>query len=229
MPFLVIDTVTIPEGGGELRLLSNGTDFHIQIAGPPPAQLMSSRVHGSEDALGEIPCALIAKRNNACVLIGGLGMGFTLAAALAALGEDATALVAELVPGVVEWNRGPLGDKAGRPLDDHRTEVLLEDVASVIKRSADTYDAIMLDVDNGPDGLTQQRNDVLYSRTGLAHARRALRPGGVLAVWSAAADRAFARRLREAGFRVEERTVFAHGKRGQRHTVWIGTKGSKPE
>ncbi|MGM0984096.1 MAG: spermidine synthase [Pseudomonadota bacterium] len=219
--FEEIGTANIPGQGGELRLLQRNDEFSIRVAGKA-GELMNTRLHGSEDALAELACERIADRPRARVLIGGLGMGFTLAAALKALGEDAEIVVAELVPGVVEWNRGPLGDAAGRPLDDPRARVSLGDVGEVLRRESVGFDAIMLDVDNGPEGLTRRENDWLYSPRGLAAAQQALRPEGVLAVWSAGQDPAFTERLRRVGLLVEEVTVRAHrpGK-GAKHRIWL--------
>lgn len=222
--FVLLDTAQIPGGSGALCLFEYGEDFVIKIAGGDGGQLMNTRMHGSEDALAAIPCRKVAGRPDSRVLIGGLGMGFTLAAALQNLGKSAAVEVAELVPGVVEWNRGPLGAKAGYPLLDPRTRVLQQDVAERLKAAELAYDAIMLDVDNGPEGLTQRRNGWLYSASGLQRCHRALRPKGILAVWSASADRRFAERVRQAGFRVEEVQVYAHGNKGTRHTIWIAEK-----
>lgn len=222
--FVLLDTAEIPDNGGALCLFEYGEDFVIKIQGGSGNQLMNSRTHGSEDSLAEIPCRRLQARQQPRVLIGGLGMGFTLASALRHLGSDAEVNVAELVPGVIEWNRGPLGEKAGNPLRDPRTRVLNEDVAGVLKRQPQGFDAIMLDVDNGPEGLTQKSNSWLYSTDGLANCARALRPGGILAVWSASADRGFSQRLARAGFKAEEVQVFAHGNRGTRHTIWICEK-----
>jgi spermidine synthase len=221
--FVLIDTAEIP-GGGALCLFEYGDDFVIKIQGGNGNQLMNTRMHGSEDALAEIPCKRVAQRPDVRVLIGGLGMGFTLAAALKNLGDDAQVQVAELVPGVIEWNRGALGAKAGMPIDDARTQICNEDVADILKREPQGFDAIMLDVDNGPEGLTQKQNSWLYSADGLNACARALRPKGVLAVWSASADRAFSQKLAKAGFKAEEVQVFAHGNRGTRHTIWIAEK-----
>ncbi|MDZ7853094.1 MAG: hypothetical protein U5L98_10730 [Halomonas sp.] len=219
--FEEIGTASIPGQGGELRLLQRNDEFSIRITGKS-GELMNTRLHGSEDALAELACERIADRSGARVLIGGLGMGFTLAAALKALGEDAEVVVAELVPGVVEWNQGPLGDAAGRPLDDPRTHVSLGDVGELLRREPGGFDAIMLDVDNGPEGLTRRENDWLYSPRGLAAAQQALRTEGVLAVWSAGQDPAFTERLRRIGLLVEEVTVRAHrpGK-GAKHRIWL--------
>ncbi len=222
--FVLIDTAEIPDNGGALCLFEYGEDFVIKIKGGNGNQLMNTRTHGSEDALAEIPCRKIAHRPQTRVLIGGLGMGFTLASALRHLGADAEVQVAELVPGVIEWNRGPLGAKAGRPVDDPRTRIRLGDVADILKSEPQSFDAIMLDVDNGPEGLTRKSNSWLYSSAGLDTCASALRPNGQLAVWSASADQAFSQKLARAGFQAEEVQVFAHGNRGTRHTIWIAEK-----
>ena len=222
--FVLLDTTPIPENGGALCLFEYGEDFVIKIQGGDGGQLMNTRMHGSEDALAEIPCRKVAGRPNSRVLIGGLGMGFTLASALKHLGKTAEVVVAELVPGVVEWNRGPLGEKAGNPLLDPRTVIRMEDVAKVLQAEPQGFDAIMLDVDNGPEGLTQKANSWLYSAGGLSACAKALRPKGVLAVWSASADRQFSDKLKKAGFKAEEVQVFAHGNKGTRHTIWIAEK-----
>ena len=218
---VLIDTAPIP-GGGELRLFVEGGHYSIKIAGG--GDLMSTRMHGSEDALARIACEPVASRAGARILIGGLGMGFTLAAALKLLQADARVIVAELVTRVVDWNRGPLGRHAGDPMDDPRVDVRTLDVAALIRDSAGTFDAILLDVDNGPGGLTQSGNDWLYAREGLLAAFGALRESGVLAIWSAHADRKFSERLRAAGFAVEEFPVRAHGNKGARHLVWRALK-----
>lgn len=222
--FVLLDTAVIPDNGGALCLFEYGDDFVIKIQGGHGGQLMNTRMHGSEDALAEIPCRKVAGRVRPRVLIGGLGMGFTLASALRHLGAEAEVLVAELVPGVIEWNRGPLGEKSGHPLRDPRARVLNQDVAVVLQAEQQGFDAIMLDVDNGPEGLTQKANNWLYSLEGLNACARALRPKGILAVWSASADRGFSERLRQAGFKAEEVQVFAHGNKGTRHTIWIAEK-----
>lgn len=219
--FEQIGSATIPGKGTELRLLQRNTEFSIKIAGTT-GELMNSRLHGSEDALATLACERIADQPAPKVLIGGLGMGFTLAAALAALGNDAEVTVAELVPQVVDWNRGPLGSAAGYPLNDPRTRIHVGDVGQLLKASAGTWDAIMLDVDNGPEGLTRKENDWIYSRAGLLAAQAALRPDGVVAYWSAGQDPAFTERLRAIGFAAEAVTVRAHkpGK-GARHVIWL--------
>jgi spermidine synthase len=218
---ILVDVAPIP-GGGELRLFAEGEHFSIKIAGA--GDLMSTRMHGSEDALACISCERIRAVSQPRVLIGGLGMGFTLAAALAQLGRDARLVVAELVPRVVEWNRGALGKHAGYPLNDARVDVRQSDVAAVIRAERSSLDAILLDVDNGPGGLTQVGNDWLYSSAGLAASMAALRPAGVLAIWSAHADAKFSQRLRQCGFVVEEVPVRAHGNKGARHLIWLATK-----
>jgi spermidine synthase len=224
--FVLIDTAAIPDDGGALCLFAYGDDFVIKIQGGNGNQLMNTRTHGSEDALAEIPCRRIAHRPKARVLIGGLGMGFTLASALKHLDSDAEVQVAELVPGVIEWNRGPLGEKAGMPIDDPRTCLLRSDVADILTSEQQGFDAIMLDVDNGPEGLTRKSNSWLYSSTGLDACARALRPKGLLAVWSASADQAFSQRLSKSGFNAQQIQVFAHGNRGTRHTIWVAEKRS---
>jgi spermidine synthase len=212
----------IPGSSQSLSLYQGKDDFFIRISSGG-GELMSSRKHASEDALGALPCRRLRNPKTARVLIGGLGMGFTLAAVLKEVGSLAKVTVAELIPEVVEWNRGPLGDRSGRPLDDPRTRIVLGDVAKVLRRSRKVYDEIALDVDNGPEGLTQNSNDWLYSTPGIVAAQEALRPGGVLAYWSAGQDRAFHDRLRRCGFLVAEETVFAHGKKGARHTIWLAS------
>lgn len=218
----LIDTAPIPGNGGELRLFRQGNDFAIKIVGG--GELMNTRVHGSEDKLAELTCTKIVGRLQPRVLIGGLGMGFTLAAALRHLGDNAEVVVAELVPAVVAWNRGPLGAHAGNPLLDARTRVRECDVALVLKTERETFDAILLDVDNGPEGLTRKANDWLYSMAGLTAAFAALRSGGVLAVWSAGPDPHFTERLRQTGFMAEEIKVRAHGNKGARHIIWLAEK-----
>ena len=219
---VLLDTARIPGDGGELRLFADGEHFSIKIAGG--GDLMSTRMHGSEDALAQVACQRIAGRKRARVLIGGLGFGFTLAAALAQLDAEAEVVVAELVPEVIVWNRGDLGAHAGRPLDDPRVTVREADVGAVIKAERNAWDAILLDVDNGPDGLTRTGNDRLYSIAGLVASFAALRANGVLTVWSAHPDRTFTTRLRQAGFAVEEIPTRAHAGKGARHMIWAGMK-----
>ena len=222
-PWTLLDTAQVPGNGGELRLYQRGSEFSIKLTGR--GELMNSRVHGSEDALAERTCVRLVKGASSRVLIGGLGMGFTLAAALRHLANEAQVVVAELVPAVVAWNRGPLVELAGHALDDPRVTVREGDVARILRAERNAYDAILLDVDNGPEGLTRKQNDWLYGVDGLNAAYEALRPHGVLAVWSAGPDRDFAQRLRKVGFEVEEVRVRAHGRKGARHVIWFGQRG----
>lgn len=220
-PRELIGTADVP-GGAPLKLYQRGGDFMITLE---RNELMSSRMSGSEVALGVMTCQRLSARPAPRILIGGYGMGFTLRAVLGANGPDAQIVVAELVPEIIAWARGPMQALADGCLDDPRVEVKLKDVADVISSGAGGYDAILLDVDNGPDGLTRQANDGLYSARGLAAARTALSPGGILAVWSAAPDVAFARRLAKAGFVVDEVKVRAreNGK-GPVHIIWFAQK-----
>ncbi|MCU7811464.1 MAG: hypothetical protein KZQ77_09525 [Candidatus Thiodiazotropha sp. (ex Notomyrtea botanica)] len=221
-PWVLLDSAQVPGNGGELRLYQRDDDYSIKIAGH--GELMSTRVHGSEDALAERTCARLVDCVKPRLLIGGLGMGFTLAAALRLAGEQAQVVVAELVPAVVEWNRGPLGVHAGHPIQDPRVLVREVDVARILKTEQQAYDAILLDVDNGPEGLTRRENDWLYSMNGLNAAYAALRPQGVLAIWSASPDRVFMQRLRKVGFDVDEVRVRARGKKGARHIIWFAKR-----
>jgi spermidine synthase len=221
-PWILLDSAQVPGNGGELRLYQRGDVFSIKIVGR--SELMNSRVHGSEDALAEHTCARLMDRVKPRLLIGGLGMGFTLAAALKYVGDQAQVVVVELVPAVVVWNRGPLGECAGQPLQDSRVTVREGDVARILMAGQQAYDAILLDVDNGPEGLTRKENDWLYSMSGLSASYAALRPQGVLAVWSAGPDQAFLQRLRKVGFKVDEVRVRAHGSKGARHIIWFARR-----
>jgi spermidine synthase len=222
-PWILLETATVPGNGGELRLYRRGEEFSIRIGGR--GELMNSRVHGSEEALAGQTCARLAAGNAPRLLIGGLGMGFTLAAALRRIGAQGRVVVAELVPGVVAWNRGVLGAVASHPLRDSRVSVRETDVARVLRAGPQAFDAILLDVDNGPEGLTRRENDWLYQVEGLQAAYAALRSGGVLAVWSAGPDRDFPQRLRKAGFAVDEVRVRARGTKGARHILWFARCG----
>lgn len=205
-----------------IRLYQWGRRFEIHVG---DHELMASGVHGSEDALAELACKRLRRREAPCVLIGGLGMGYTVAAALANLGPAASVWVAELVPAVVAWNRGPLAHLAGHPLDDPRVVVHDTNVTLLIRDAIRRYDAILLDVDNGPEALTCIGNDWLYSPAGLAAAFASLTPGGVLAIWSAWPDRAFTTRLGRAGFAVEQHEVRARGRSGgKKHVIWLAGK-----
>ncbi|SCZ62771.1 spermidine synthase [Thiohalomonas denitrificans] len=225
-PWELLDTAPVTGDRGELRLYRRGEEYSILVSNGG-GELMNSRLHGSEDALAERACSQVADRARPRVLVGGLGMGFTLAAALKQLPPGAEVTVAELVPAVVQWNRELLGGLAGHPLEDPRTIVHGGDVGVVLKREKSAFDAILLDVDNGPEGLTRRQNDWLYSFKGLEAAFDALRSAGVLAIWSAGPDGAFADRLRQVGFDVEETIARAHGpKKGARHTIWLATRPS---
>jgi spermidine synthase len=221
IPWTLIDTAPIPGGEGALRLKRRGAEFSIMLDN---IELMSSRLRGSEEALATIACERM-RHPQPRLLIGGLGMGFTLRAALGVLGERARIVVAELVPAVVAWARGPMAEVFGASLSDPRVSIEEADVGRLIRAGRASYDAILLDVDNGPEGLTRRANDALYALDGLRAARAALRPGGVLAVWSSGPDRDFTARLRKAGFRVEKVAARADGRGGgARHVIWIATR-----
>ena len=220
IPRELVGVAEVP-GGPPLRLFRRGADFMIVL---DRNELMSTRMRGSEVALGTMACDRLAGRAKPHLLIGGYGMGFTLRAVLGRLAPDARVTVAELVPGIIEWARGPMAELTAGCLDDRRVTLSIGDVAAAMRQPA-AFDAILLDVDNGPDGLTRPANDSLYGNRGLADARAALRPGGVLAIWSAAPDPAFGRRLERAGFAVETVPVRAreNGK-GATHIIWFATK-----
>ncbi len=223
VPWEKLGVATAPGGGGaELRLMRRGTELSIVVGGD---ELMNSRLGGSEAALADLALERLGPRPAPHLLIGGLGMGFTLRAALARLGPDARVTVVELVPEVVAWARGPLAPVFAGCLDDPRVSLVEGDVGEAIAASRGGVDAILLDVDNGPEALVSPANDRLYAPAGLDAARRALAPGGVLAVWSSAPDAPFVARLRRAGWEVEEAKVRAQGGRGSRHLVWLATTG----
>lgn len=210
------------DDGTELRLMQRGAEFSIMIG---TNTLMNSRLSGSEEALATLACAALEGRPQVKMLIGGLGMGFTLRAALKALSDDARVTVAELVPAVVEWAHGPMAEVFAGCLEDPRVTVRVEDVAVIIRAAVNSWDAILLDVDNGPEAMAQQGNDALYFTAGLDAAFRALRPGGVFTVWSSLPDPAFTRRLKKVGFTVTEVPTRANGKkRGARHMIWVARK-----
>ncbi len=218
----LIETAQIPGQGTELQLFQHKGEFSISILGG--GVLMSTWAHQSEDALAELPCSKIVDRHQPRVLIGGLGMGFTLAAALKNLGDNAEVVVAELVPGLVEWNRGALGKYAGNPLHDPRTQVRVGDVAKVLREKRQAYDAILLDVDNGPHAITRKKNNWLYTTDGLTESYRALRPEGILAIWSAGPDREFMQRLQKIGFKVKQVRVREHQNKGDLHAIWFAER-----
>lgn len=221
IPWTLVDSADVP-GGEEMRLYLRGSEYSIRVGA---YELMNSRVHGSEDALAELACSRLQNRERARVLVGGLGMGFTLAGVLKDLGAKSEVVVAELVPAVVRWNRGPLAELAGNPLADPRVTVREEDVGAVIRSEKNGFDAILLDVDNGPAALTSPHNDRLYGSGGLRAVHAALRAEGLLAVWSAGADPVFTKRLQNNGFAAEEVRVRGRGKAGgSRFLIWIAQR-----
>jgi spermidine synthase len=223
IPWSLLDTAQVPGGGDELRLLRRGAEFSIKLGNN---ELMNSRLSATEQALATIACEKIRTRERPQILIGGLGMGYTLRAALVVLGKQAHIIVAELVPAVVAWARGPMAEVFGNSLTDPRVHIREADVGDLIRSGRSAYDAILLDVDNGPEGLTRKANDRLYDLAGLSTAHAALRPGGVLAVWSSAPDAKFTARLRKTGFDVVENPVRAKGPQGgAQHFIWIAMRG----
>jgi spermidine synthase len=222
IPWLQVDTARVPGAEVELRLMRRGTEFSMMLG---PNELMNSRLSGSEEALATLACKRLEAVKGPHLLIGGLGMGFTLRAALAVLGAEARITVAELVPAVIAWARGPMAGIFGDSLSDPRANIREADVADVIGARASAFDAVLLDVDNGPEGLIRKANDALYDPQGLKAIRRALRPGGILAVWSSGPHPAFTKRLRDAGFDVNEVNLRATTRRsGARHVIWFATK-----
>ena len=225
-PWQLLGRAQTPGGGADLVLCQRDSEFSLRADN---RELMNSRVHGSEEAMARLGCQDLAKHPGASVLIGGLGMGYSVRTALDILGEDARVVIAELAPAVVEWNRGVLADLAGRPLEDRRAELHEANVVQLIRAARGDYDAIMLDVDNGAEAMVRKGNNWLYSLPGLSATYAALRRGGVLALWSAGPQPAFVRRVRRAGFEVDEFKVRARGgsnrKGGAHHVVWIATRG----
>lgn len=218
----------IPNNGGELELTQRDKEFSIHLKGAR-GELMNSRMHSSEVALSDLGCAHIKKTENAKVLVGGMGMGFTLAAALNATTESSKVVVAELVPDVIEWNKGPLGECAGYPINDDRVIVHLGDVAEFFKAKSGKlkqpeFDAILLDVDNGPEGFTHGDNNNIYSLNSLTAISQTLKPQGVLAVWSAWYDPKFTNQLKKAKYKVHTKTVRAHKGKGSKHTIYLAEK-----
>ena len=224
IPWENLDRVPAP-GGATLSLHRRGHEYVIRVDGK---DLMSNRMHGSEDALASLGCAGLAKKKGVRVLIGGLGLGYTLRAALDSLAPDASVEVAELVPGVIAWNRGVLGPLAGSPLEDPRVVVREGDVVAFIAGSRERYDAILLDVDNGPDALTSPENARLYGMRGLGRIHGALRRRGVVGIWSVADDPRFTARMMRAGYEVRvERVLARHNATrpsGKRHVIWIAQR-----
>ncbi len=220
----LLDTATIP-GGDELRLfrraLKGADEYSIMLG---RIELMNSRLSGSEEALATLTCERLAVKNPR-ILIGGYGMGFTLRAALSVLPPQANVEVAELIPAIVKWARDPMSSLSHNSLDDSRVTITIGDVSDIINKADRDYDAILLDVDNGPDGLTHEANDRLYSMAGLAAAKKALRSNGILAVWSSEGDSRFTARLHKASFAVDVKTVAARSNgKGAKHTIWLATK-----
>jgi len=222
IPWSQIDTTPVPGAEVELRLMRRGDEFSMMLG---QNELMNSRLSGSEQALATLACKRIEAVKRPHLLVGGLGMGFTLRAALAVLGQDARITVAELVPAVIAWAHGPMAELFGNSLTDPRANIREADVVDVIKASPSAFDAILLDVDNGPEALIRKANDALYDLNGLRAIRAALRPGGILAVWSSGPNIAFTKRLRAADFDVNEVGVRATTKRsGAHHIIWFATK-----
>lgn len=222
-PWTQIDSAPVPGSDALLTLLQRNGDFAIRIS-DVQGDLMNSRMYHSEEVLAELGCTRLGTSENARVLVGGLGMGFTLAAVLRIVPASAEVIVAELVPEVVEWNRGPLGLCAGRPLNDGRTRIHQGDVVALLKHPDKKFDAILLDVDNGPEAMTASANEWLYSTGGLKTIYEKLRPEGIVTVWSARADQMFTTRLKKTGFNVQLRTVRARPGKGSRHTIFVAQK-----
>ncbi|CAN5260551.1 hypothetical protein BH09PSE2_BH09PSE2_17170 [soil metagenome] len=221
IPWVRLDSTSVPDAGGELRLMRRGDEFSI-MAGA--IELMNSRLSGSEEALATLAIERLHGRPDPQVLIGGLGLGFTLRATLARVGPQAKVTVAELVPAVVRWARGPLAQVFDGCLDDPRVTVAEADVGQLIASAAGAYDLILLDVDNGPEGLIRPANDALYDDRGLAAARAALRPGGLLAVWSSAPNARFSKALARSALKVSELVVPAGRKGRGRHVIWLASR-----
>ena len=223
IPWTQLGSAQIPNNGGELKFSQRGDEFSIRLSGIR-GELMNSRLYNSEKVLAELGCAHLQSANNTQVLVGGLGMGYTLAAALKAVSGNSQVTVAELIPEVVVWNQGPLGNCAKNPLQDPRTKVHIGDVRQLLNIRKPTFDAILLDVDNGPEGLTQKDNNSIYSPQGLEDIYKTLRPKGMLAIWSAGPDNLFTQRLKKAGFKADTHIVRARPGKGSRHTIFLGQK-----
>jgi len=221
IPWELLDSSNVVGEAEKLTLSRRGDEYSIKTG---YSELMNRRMHGSEDALAELGCKHIKNKSKARILIGGLGMGFTLAETLKHVGDDAEVIVAELVPAVIQWNKTYLSALAGHPLQDKRVRVHQGDVGNLIRAEKGGFDAILLDVDNGPEGLTRKENDALYSLAGLKAGLAGLRDGGVYGVWSTFPDAHFTKRMQQAGFKVEEVRARAHGKRGSKHMIWLGER-----
>jgi spermidine synthase len=222
IPWLQIDTTPVPGAEVELRLMRRGDEFSMMLG---QNELMNSRLSGSEQALATLACKRIEAVKRPHLLIGGLGMGFTLRAALAVLGSDARIVVAELVPAVIAWARGPMAGIFGDSLSDPRASIREADVVDLVRSHRSAFDAILLDVDNGPEALIRKANDALYDRKGLQAIHRALRPRGILAIWSSGPNPSFSKRLRDAGFDVNEVEIRATARRsGARHMIWFAAR-----
>ena len=223
IPWIQLGTAHIPNNGGELKFSQRGDEFSIRLSGIR-GELMNSRLYNSEKVLAELGCAYLQSTDKAQVLVGGLGMGYTLAAALKAISASSNVTVAELIPEVVVWNQGPLGHCANNPLQDRRTKIHVGDVRELLTIRKPTFDAILLDVDNGPEGLTKKDNNGIYSPQGLQDIYQTLKPKGMLAIWSAGPDHLFEVRLKKAGFKADTRIVRARPGKGSRHTIFLGRK-----
>ena len=218
-PWELLDKTSVEGEAHDMSLYRRGDEYSIKTG---YSELMNSRMHGSEDALAVLGCKTLKNKPKARVLIGGLGMGFTLAEALKHVGDDAEVVVAELVSAVIQWNQTHLSALAGHPLKDKRVRIYEGDVGKLIRAEKGRFDAILLDVDNGPEGLTRKENDALYSPAGLKAALAGLKKGGIFGVWSTFPDTRFTKRMQQAGFKVEEVRARAHGKRGSKHMIWLG-------
>lgn len=224
-PWEFVDHEKVPNDDGTLYLMNRGSEYAIHVNG---RELMANREHGSEDALADMACDRLERLDNARVLVGGLGMGFTLAAVLRRIGPDASATVSELMPAVVRWNREIVGRASRYPLRDPRVTVHMGDVGDLVESSPEPWSAILLDVDNGPNSLTRPYNGWLYTRAGLLAAMASLIPGGVLAIWSAHPDDALTVRLTEAGFETEMLPFYEQNRETEfgcgTHTLWMARR-----
>ncbi len=220
-PWELLDSSTVVGEAHDLKLYRRGDEYSIKTGS---IELMNSRMHSSEDVLAELGCKGLRHKSNVRVLIGGLGMGFTLAATLKHVANDAKIVVAELVPAVITWNQSYLAALANQPLLDNRVSIHQGDVAELIRCNNTTFDAILLDVDNGPEGLTREENGALYNIKGLEAALNALKPQGVFGVWSAFPEPRFTKRMRKSGFKTQEVPCRAFGKKGSKHMIWLGVK-----